>query len=90
MDSDFRKQWDKTVVAHEQLQLDERSGTEVGRTIKKFPLLTPREYVMVWKMWEDSNKTYYCFTKVSSSLKPFLLYYFSGIYFDEVKKPLYL
>ncbi|CAO2840445.1 unnamed protein product [Amaranthus hypochondriacus] len=63
MDSDFRKQWDKTVVAHEQLQIDERSGTEVGRTIKKFPLLTPREYVMVWKMWEDSNKTYYCLTK---------------------------
>lgn len=66
MDCDFRKQWDKTVVAHEQLQIDEGSGTEIGKTIKKFPLLTPREYVLAWKIWEGSNRTYYCFTKVSS------------------------
>ncbi|XP_010696139.2 uncharacterized protein LOC104908693 [Beta vulgaris subsp. vulgaris] len=63
MDCDFRKQWDKTVVAHEQLQIDEGSGTEIGKTIKKFPLLTPREYVLAWKIWEGSNRTYYCFTK---------------------------
>lgn len=63
MDCDYRKQWDKTVVAHEQLQIDKESGTEIGRTIKKFPLLTPREYVLAWKIWEGSNKTFYCFTK---------------------------
>lgn len=63
MDCEYRKQWDKTVVEHEQLQIDKRTGIEVGRTIKKFPLLTQREYVLAWKVWEGSNKTYYCFTK---------------------------
>uniref|UniRef100_A0A7C9EBC2 START domain-containing protein n=1 Tax=Opuntia streptacantha TaxID=393608 RepID=A0A7C9EBC2_OPUST len=63
MDCEYRKQWDRTVVEHEQLQIDERTGIEIGRTIKKFPLLTHREYVLAWKVWEGSNKTYYCFTK---------------------------
>lgn len=63
MDCEFRKQWDKTVVEHEQLQIDEKSGIEIGRTIKKFPLLTQREYVLAWQLWEGSNKTFYCFTK---------------------------
>ncbi|KAL2932877.1 Phosphatidylcholine transfer protein [Bienertia sinuspersici] len=66
MDCDYRTQWDKTVVAHEQLQIDQGSGIEIGRTIKKFPLLTPREYVLAWKVWEGSNRTFYCFTKVST------------------------
>ncbi|KAH9622850.1 hypothetical protein KSS87_007188 [Heliosperma pusillum] len=63
MDCEYRKQWDKTVIAHDQLQIDKKSGVEVGRTIKKFPLLTPREYVLAWKIWEGINKTFYCFTK---------------------------
>ncbi|XP_028759096.1 uncharacterized protein LOC114718015 [Neltuma alba] len=63
LDSDYRKKWDKTVVEHEQLQVDKSSGIEVGRTIKKFPLLSPREYVLAWKLWEGRDKTFYCFIK---------------------------
>lgn len=63
MDCEFRKHWDKTVVEHQQLQIDDESGIEIGRTIKKFPLLTQREYVLAWKIWEGSNKIFYCFTK---------------------------
>ncbi|KAK9099662.1 hypothetical protein Scep_023092 [Stephania cephalantha] len=63
MDNDYRQQWDKTLVKHEQLQIDEFSGTEIGRTIKKFPLLTPREYVLAWRLWEGEDKTFYCFIK---------------------------
>jgi len=64
MDNDYRKQWDKTVIEHNQLQVDKSDGTEVGHTIKKFPLLTPREYVLAWKLWQGSDKTFYCFMKV--------------------------
>ncbi|RDX71757.1 StAR-related lipid transfer protein 7, mitochondrial, partial [Mucuna pruriens] len=63
MDNDYRKQWDKTLVQHNQLQVDKSDGTEVGHTIKKFPLLKPREYVLAWKLWEGSDKTFYCFMK---------------------------
>ncbi|XP_047166877.1 uncharacterized protein LOC124835891 [Vigna umbellata] len=63
MDNDYRKQWDKTLVEHNQLQVDKSDGTEVGHTIKKFPLLTPREYVLAWKLWQGSDKTFYCFMK---------------------------
>ncbi|PON90631.1 START-like domain containing protein [Trema orientale] len=63
MDNDYRKQWDKTIVEHRQLQVDENSGVEVGCTIKKFPLLTPREYVLAWRLWEGKDKTFYCFIK---------------------------
>ncbi|CAA7016295.1 unnamed protein product [Microthlaspi erraticum] len=62
MDNEYRKQWDKTVVDHEQLQVDNASGIEIGRTIKKFPLLTPREYVLAWRLWEGKDK-FYCFIK---------------------------
>lgn len=68
MDNDYRKQWDKTVVEHNQLQVDKSDGTEVGHTIKKFPLLTPREYVLAWKLWQGSDKTFYCFMKVMHRL----------------------
>lgn len=64
LDNNYRLQWDKTVVAHEQLQVDRSCGVEVGRTIKKFPLLSPREYVLAWKLWEGKDKTFYCFIKV--------------------------
>ncbi|CAJ1951501.1 unnamed protein product [Sphenostylis stenocarpa] len=63
MDNDYRKQWDKTLVEHNQLQVDESNGIEVGHTIKKFPLLKPREYVLAWKLWEGTDKTFYCFMK---------------------------
>lgn len=66
MDNEYRKQWDKTVIFHNQLQVNEISGTEVGRTIKKFPLFTPREYVLAWRVWEGHDKTFYCFIKVGS------------------------
>ncbi|CAN1299032.1 StAR-related lipid transfer protein 7, mitochondrial [Linum perenne] len=63
MDNNYRKQWDKTVVEHEQIQVDRSNGTEIGRTIKKFPLLTPREYILAWRLWEGNDKTFYCFIK---------------------------
>ncbi|XP_011011655.1 PREDICTED: uncharacterized protein LOC105116144 isoform X2 [Populus euphratica] len=63
MDNEYRKQWDKTVVEHEQLQVDRTNGTEIGCTIKKFPLLTPREYVLAWRLWEGKDKSFYCFIK---------------------------
>uniref|UniRef100_A0A1J3HJP2 START domain-containing protein n=1 Tax=Noccaea caerulescens TaxID=107243 RepID=A0A1J3HJP2_NOCCA len=62
MDNEYRTQWDKTVVEHEQLQVDNNNGIEIGRTIKKFPLLTPREYVLAWRLWEGKDK-FYCFIK---------------------------
>lgn len=63
MDNDYRKKWDKTVVDHWQLHVDLNNGVEVGHTIKKFPLLTPREYVLAWRLWEGKDKTFYCFIK---------------------------
>ncbi|KAL1569897.1 hypothetical protein AAHA92_01314 [Salvia divinorum] len=63
MDSDYRMQWDKTVVQDQQLQMDQTSATEFGRTIKKFPLLTRREYVLAWKLWRGTDGSSYCFTK---------------------------
>ncbi|KAF8400124.1 hypothetical protein HHK36_013420 [Tetracentron sinense] len=63
LDNEYRKQWDKTLVEHEQLQVDETNGTEIGRTIKKFPLLTPREYILAWRVWEGKENTFYCFIK---------------------------
>ncbi|KAM3267777.1 hypothetical protein P3S67_031762 [Capsicum chacoense] len=63
MDNDFRKIWDKTLIEHKQLQVDTSSGTEIGLIIKKFPLLTPREYILAWRMWEGNDGSFYCFTK---------------------------
>lgn len=63
MDNDFRKSWDKTLIEHKQLQVDTSSGTEIGLMIKKFPLLTPREYVLAWRVWEGNDGSFYCFTK---------------------------
>ncbi|KAI3883329.1 hypothetical protein MKW92_042412 [Papaver armeniacum] len=67
MDYEYRKQWDKMIVEDDQLQIDDISGVEMGRTIKKFPLLTPREYVLAWRMWEGRDKTFYCFIKECES-----------------------
>lgn len=66
MDNDYRKLWDKTLVEQELLQVDDSNGIEIGRTIKKFPFLTPREYVLAWRLWEGADGTYYCFSKVSA------------------------
>ncbi|KAG2650844.1 uncharacterized protein LOC120655694 isoform X1 [Panicum virgatum] len=63
MDNEYRMEWDNTVTKHEQLQYDENSGVEVGRTIKKFPLLTQREYILAWRVWEANDKSFYCFIK---------------------------
>lgn len=63
MDNDFRKIWDKTLIEHKQLHVDSSSGTEIGLMIKKFPLLTPREYVLAWRVWEGNDGSFYCFTK---------------------------
>ncbi|KAK4427507.1 hypothetical protein Salat_1519600 [Sesamum alatum] len=63
MDNHYRMQWDKTMVHHQQLQVDCRSGIEIGRTIKKFPFLTPREYVLAWKLWQGTDGSFYCFSK---------------------------
>ncbi|XP_008809077.1 uncharacterized protein LOC103720895 [Phoenix dactylifera] len=63
MDNEYRKVWDKTLIKHDQLQADEMSGTEIGRMIKKFPLLTPREYLLAWRVWEGTDKTFYCYIR---------------------------
>lgn len=68
MDNQYRIKWDNIVIHHEQLQVDENSGTEIGRCIKKFPLLTPKEYILAWRVWEGKDKTFYCFTKVSRKI----------------------
>ncbi|CAI9093328.1 OLC1v1028803C1 [Oldenlandia corymbosa var. corymbosa] len=63
MDNDYRKTWDNTIIEHKQLQVDVSSGTEFGRTIKKFPFLSPREYVLAWRVWEDKHGAFYCLSK---------------------------
>ncbi|XP_047318769.1 uncharacterized protein LOC124922088 [Impatiens glandulifera] len=62
MNNDYRKQWDKTFIDHHQLQLD-KSGTEICQMIKKFPLLTPREYIIAWRTWKTEDGTFYCISK---------------------------
>lgn len=69
MDNDFRKVWDKTLIEHKQLQVDTSSGIEIGLMIKKFPLLTPREYVLAWRVWEANDGSFYCFTKVLNKVQ---------------------
>ncbi|KAM3299594.1 hypothetical protein ACQJBY_040881 [Aegilops geniculata] len=63
MDNEYRMEWDNTVIKHEQLQCDENSGIEIGRTVKKFPLLTPREYILAWRVWESNENSFYCLVK---------------------------
>ncbi|KAG0585118.1 hypothetical protein KC19_3G259900 [Ceratodon purpureus] len=64
MDSDFRAGWDKTLVQHRQLEVCPTTGTEVGSMVKKYPLMTAREYVLAWRLWEGEDQTYYCVLKV--------------------------
>lgn len=80
LDNEYRKNWDKTLAVHEQLEVDESNGTEIGRIIKKFPLLTAREYILAWRVWEAKDGTFYCFSKVSSVKSiPECLSFLSGI-----------
>ncbi|KAL8113599.1 uncharacterized protein LOC141664247 isoform X2 [Apium graveolens] len=44
-------------------KVGEGNGVEIGRLIKKFPLLTAREYVLAWRLWEKGEDTYYCISK---------------------------
>ena len=64
MDSDYRAEWDKTLIQHRQLEVCPGTGTEIGLMVKKFPLLTPRDYVLAWRLWEGDDGTYYCVLKV--------------------------
>ncbi|KAK1375867.1 START domain-containing protein [Heracleum sosnowskyi] len=63
MDNSYREQWDNTVIEQNLLQVGEGNGVEIGRLIKKFPLLTAREYVLAWRLWETGEDTYYCISK---------------------------
>lgn len=63
MDNDYRASWDNTVLEHEQLQVDASCGVEIGRMVKKFGFLSPREYVMAWRLWEDEQGDFYCLSK---------------------------
>jgi hypothetical protein len=63
MDSEFRAGWDKTLVQYGQLEVCPATGTEVGQMVKKFPLMTAREYVLAWRLWEGEGQTYYCVLK---------------------------
>lgn len=74
MDNQYRKLWDNTVISIEQLQVDESSGTEIGCLIKKFPFLTHREYVLAWRLWQDSEGAFYCLSKVSEKLFHYILF----------------
>ncbi|GJM84988.1 hypothetical protein PR202_ga00711 [Eleusine coracana subsp. coracana] len=53
MDNEYRMEWDNTVTKHEQLQYDQTSGVEVGRTVKKFPLLTPPMHLGISQFPQD-------------------------------------
>lgn len=64
MDNNYREQWDNSLIEQSILQVDEGNGVEIGRLIKKFPLLTAREYVLAWRLWEKGEDTYYCISKV--------------------------
>ncbi|CAN6444912.1 unnamed protein product [Victoria cruziana] len=71
MDNEYRKAWDKTVVEDEQLEINQDTGVEIGRMVKKFPLLSPREYVLAWRIWEGKDQEFYCITKdCNHSLAP--------------------
>lgn len=63
MDSDFKAGWDRTLVQHKQLEVCSVTGTEVGILVKKFPLMTAREYVLAWRLWEGEDESYYCVIK---------------------------
>ncbi|MCO5601008.1 hypothetical protein L7F22_055124 [Adiantum nelumboides] len=64
MDSEYRLKWDKTFESYELLHSDEKKGYEVGRFIRRYPFIRPREYVLAWRLWEGEDGTYYYFAKL--------------------------
>ncbi|KMZ72972.1 StAR-related lipid transfer protein [Zostera marina] len=63
MDNEYRVKWDTTVIDHQQLEINSKDMIEFGRTVKKFPFLSPREYVLAWRIWEGKNCDFYCLIK---------------------------
>lgn len=63
MDNEYRMAWDRSFASHLQLEVCKESGIEIGRLVRKFPLMRPREYVLAWKLWEGEDKTFYYFAK---------------------------
>ncbi|KAJ7520979.1 hypothetical protein O6H91_19G033100 [Diphasiastrum complanatum] len=63
LDNDYRLEWDRTVLEHTQLDICLDTGTEIGCTLKKFPLIMAREYVLAWRIWEGKDQSFYCVTK---------------------------
>lgn len=65
MDDEYRGAWDTSLNSARQLALCNESGVEVGHWVKKLPLFgANRDYVLAWRVWEDSKGGSYCVTKV--------------------------
>ena len=58
-------QWGQNRDITDQLEIDGENGIEIGHTIKKFPFLTAREYVLSWRVWEGKEKGFYYLIKVA-------------------------
>lgn len=63
MDSDYRLRWDKTFESYELLQRDERTSFEIGRFVRKYPFVRPREYVLAWRLWQGEDGSFYYVAK---------------------------
>ncbi|GAQ86500.1 Lipid-binding START domain-containing protein [Klebsormidium nitens] len=64
MDDEYRGAWDSSLNSARQLALCNESGVEVGHWVKKLPLFgANRDYVLAWRVWEDSKGSFYCVTK---------------------------
>ncbi|KAH7447901.1 hypothetical protein KP509_01G126600 [Ceratopteris richardii] len=63
MDSEYRFKWDKTLESYEILHVNEKAGYEIGRFVRRFPFVRPREYVLAWRIWEGGDGSYYYFAK---------------------------
>eukprot|EP00270_Netrium_digitus_P013122 TRINITY_DN4333_c0_g1_i4.p1 TRINITY_DN4333_c0_g1~~TRINITY_DN4333_c0_g1_i4.p1 ORF type:complete len:367 (-),score=74.64 TRINITY_DN4333_c0_g1_i4:307-1407(-) len=68
MDSDFLLGWDNLVKSYRQVAFCPDSGVEVGVFLKKYPLCSPREYVLGWKVWKGAGGEWYCITKAVEHL----------------------
>lgn len=71
LDCEHLASWETMVKSYASLEFDAQTGHEVGRMVKKYPLCSPREYVLAWRVWrgpsDGPTATYYCVTQVSSS-----------------------
>jgi hypothetical protein len=65
MDDEYRGAWDSSLASARQLELCRETGVEVGHWVKKLPLFgANRDYVLAWRVWEDSKGNFYSVTKV--------------------------